>query len=132
MVLVIVHTPLSISKGLDHSYLHVYTCLLLCFILVLASLVLDFTTLDAFNGFMVLWLHLTPMRPCSDVTIWEVSLDAGLLHAYLPFFASRNDKLTMLVCATYWLSMHLFTLAYMSMHKSCLLVCCPCFNIMKL
>ena len=29
-------------------------------------------------------------------------------------------------------SMHLYMLAHMSMHESCLLVCCPCFNIMKL
>ena len=28
--------------------------------------------------------------------------------------------------------MHLYTLAYMSMHESCLLVCRPCFNTMKL
>ena len=40
--------------------------------------------------------------------------------------------LAMLVCATHWLSMHLYTLAYMSMHESCLLVCRPCFNTMKL
>ena len=39
--------------------------------------------------------------------------------------------LTMLVCATRWLSMHLYTLAYMFMHESCLLVCRPYFNIMK-
>ena len=38
----------------------------------------------------------------------------------------------MLVCATRWLYMHLYTLAYMSMHESCLLVCRPCFNTMKL
>ena len=29
-------------------------------------------------------------------------------------------------------SMHLYTLVYMSMHESCLLVCCPYFNTMKL
>ena len=28
--------------------------------------------------------------------------------------------------------MHLYTLAYMSMHESCLLVCRPCFNTVKL
>ena len=39
--------------------------------------------------------------------------------------------LTMLVCATRWFSMHLYTLAYMFMHESCLLVCHPCFNTMK-
>ena len=40
--------------------------------------------------------------------------------------------LTMLVCATYWLFMHLYMLVYMFMHESCLLVCHPYFNIMKL
>ena len=49
-----------------------------------------------------------------------------------PFAASCDDMLTMLVCATHWLSMHPYTLAYMFMHESCLLVCCPCFNITKL
>ena len=49
-----------------------------------------------------------------------------------PFFASCDDMLTMLVCATHWLYMHLYTLTYMSMHESCLLVCRPCSNIMKL
>ena len=43
-----------------------------------------------------------------------------------------DDMLTMLVCATYWLSMHPYMLAYMFMHESCLLVCHPCFNTMKL
>ena len=49
-----------------------------------------------------------------------------------PFFALGDDMLAMLVCATHWLYMHLYTLAYLSIHKSCLLVCRPCFNIMKL
>ena len=40
--------------------------------------------------------------------------------------------LAMLVYATHWLYMLLYTLAYLSIHKSCLLVCRPCFNIMKL
>ena len=50
----------------------------------------------------------------------------------LPFFASHDAMLTMLIYATRWLSMHLYTLAHMSMHESCLLVCHPCFNTMKL
>ena len=50
----------------------------------------------------------------------------------LPFSALHDVMLTMFVCATYWLSMHLYTLAYMSMHESCLLVCHLCFNTMKL
>ena len=49
-----------------------------------------------------------------------------------PFSAPCDDMLTMLVCATRWLYMHLCTLAYISMHESCLLVCRPCFNTMKL
>ena len=49
-----------------------------------------------------------------------------------PFSVLCDDMLTMLVCATRWLSVHLYKLAYMSMHESCLLVCCPCFNTMKL
>ena len=49
-----------------------------------------------------------------------------------PFVAPCNDILTMLVYATSWLSMHPYTLAYMFMHESCLLVCRPCFNTMKL
>ena len=45
-----------------------------------------------------------------------------------PFSAPCDDMLAMLVCATRWLSMHLYTLAYMFMHESCLLVCHPYFN----
>ena len=37
--------------------------------LVLASLVLGIATLDAFSGFVAVWLHLTPVRLCLDVTI---------------------------------------------------------------
>ena len=48
-----------------------------------------------------------------------------------PFFALGDDMLAMLLCATCWFYMHLYTLAYMSMHESCLLVCRPCFNTMK-
>ena len=49
-----------------------------------------------------------------------------------PFSAPRDDMLAMLACTTFWLSMHLYTPAYMSMHESCLLMCRPCFNTMKL
>ena len=58
--------------------------------------------------------------------------DAGWFMHTFPFSAPCNDILTMLVCATYWIYMHLYTLAYMSMHESCLLVCRPCSNTMKL
>ena len=49
-----------------------------------------------------------------------------------PFSAPHDDMLVILVCATHWLSTHLYMLVYMFMHESCLLVCCPCFNTMKL
>ena len=49
-----------------------------------------------------------------------------------PFSALCDDVLTMLVCATRWLSMHLYTLVHMFMHESCLLVSHPYFNKMKL
>ena len=49
-----------------------------------------------------------------------------------PFSAPCNPMLAMLICATYWLSLHLYMLAYMSLHESCLLVCRLCFNTMKL
>ena len=49
-----------------------------------------------------------------------------------PFSVPCDDMLTMLVCATRWLYVHLYTLTYMSMHESCLLVCRQCFNIIKL
>ena len=45
-----------------------------------------------------------------------------------PFSALYDNMLAMLVCATHWL----YTLAYMFMHESCLLVCRPCFNTIKL
>ena len=54
--------------------------------------------------------------------------------SFIPFLFSApcDDMLAMLVCATRWLYMHLYTLAYMSKHESCLLVCHPCFYTMKL
>ena len=48
--------------------LHVYACLLLCFMFTLASLVQGFAMLDALSEFVVVWLHPTPMRLCLDVT----------------------------------------------------------------
>ena len=49
-----------------------------------------------------------------------------------PFSTPCNDMLTKFVRTIHWLSMHLYSLAHMSMHESFLLVCCPCFNTMKL
>ena len=90
MVFVIVHTPRPTSKGLDHPILHVYACLLLFFMLVLAFLVLGFAMSGAPRGLDLVWLHPMPMRPCSDATIWEASPDSGLLHAYPSLFHSAR------------------------------------------
>ena len=98
--------------------------------LVLASLVLGYAMFGALHGLDLVWLHPTPIRPCSDVTIWEAFSDAWLLHAYPSLSAPHDAMLTMLVCATRWPFMPLYTLAYMFMHKSCLLVCHPYFNTM--
>ena len=48
-----------------------------------------------------------------------------------PLSAPCDDMHAMLVCATRWLSMHLYMLAHMLMHECCLLVCRPYFNTMK-
>ena len=100
--------------------------------LVLTSLVLGFAMFGTFRGLDLVWLHLTPMRPCLNITIWEASRDARLLRAY-PFLFCFARCYTYHAClCTCWRSMHLYTLAYMFMHESCLLVCRPCFNTMKL
>ena len=54
MVFVIVHAHWPTSKCLDHPYLHVYACLFLCFMLVLASLVLGFAMFDTLSEFVVI------------------------------------------------------------------------------
>ena len=84
------HCPYTLAyiKGFGSPTLHVYACLLLCFMLVLASLILDFTTLDALSGFVVAWLHLTPVRSCLDVAIWDASPWCRLLRACLSLFHS--------------------------------------------
>jgi len=78
-------------------------------------------------------LYMTPMRPHLGVTTWDIHLRmlGCSMHALL-FPIPCNDMLTMPVCATRWLSLHLYMLAYMSMHEPCLLMCRPSFNTMKL
>ena len=96
-------------KGFGSSYLHVYACLLLCFILVLASLVLGFARLDAFSGFVVVWLHPTPIRPCLDVTMWDASPWCQLLRAYLsPFPLHAMTCLHVCLChpLAFYASLH--------------------------
>ena len=61
-------------------------CLLLCFMLALAFLVLGFVTPDALSRHVVVWLHPTPMRPYLDVTTWDVLPRCRSLCAYLSPF----------------------------------------------
>ena len=86
MFFIIIRTPWPILKGLDHPIcMSMFPCSH-ALSSMLASLVLGFATLDTLNGFVVVWLHLTPIRPCVDVTILEASPDARLLCAYPSFF----------------------------------------------
>ena len=128
------HCPYALAhiKGFGSPHLHVYACLLLCFMLVLASLVLGFATLDALSEYVVVWLRPTPLKPFLVVTTWDALPWCRLLRANLSLFTPCNAFFIMPICATRWLSMHLYTLAYMSMHESYLLLCCPYFNTMKL
>ena len=52
------HCPYTLAhiKGFGSPILHVYACLLLRFMFVLASLFLGFATLDALSGRVVVWL----------------------------------------------------------------------------
>ena len=133
MIFVIIHTPWPTSKSLDHPYLHVYTCLLQCFMLMLAYLVLGFVTLDALSECVVMWLHSTPIRPCLDVIAWNASPWCCLLRAHISHF-----PLHVMMCLPCLFMppvgfLCIFTIfVYMVMHESCLPVCCPCFNTMKL
>ena len=65
------HCPYILAhiKGFGSS---IFACLCLL-ASMLASLVLDFATLDALSRFMVVQLHPTPTRPCLDVNIWDAS-----------------------------------------------------------
>ena len=98
-----------------------------------ASLVQGFTTLDALSGFVVVWLHPTPIRPCLDVTIWDALPRCQLPCAHFsPFPLYAMICLPCLFVPPVGSICIFYTLAYMSMHESCLLVCRPCFNTMKL
>ena len=73
-----------------------------------------------------------PMRPYLDVAIWDASPWCRLLCAHLSPFPLCVTIAYHAFCATRWLYVHLYTLVYMFMHESCLLVSHPCFNTMRL
>ena len=67
---------------------------------------------------------------CNNLGGISVMLVASCIP--FPFFVPCNDMLVMLFCATHWLYVHLYSHVYMFMHESCLLVCRPWFNTMRL
>ena len=130
MVLIIIRTPWPISKGFGLS---LFACLCL-----LASMLHARASLSC-SRLCHAWC---PWQVCGCVVTSNTSEALfGCNHlgcialmpvaSCIPFpFSVPCDD--MLVCATHWLSMYLYKLAYMSMHESCLLVCRPYFNTMKL
>ena len=132
MVFVIVHIPWPISKGLYRLF---FMSMLACFYTLCLCQPLQFqalprlTPLVSCGGMVTSNVH-KALFGCSHLGCIAVMLIALCTHS--PFSTPCDDMFTMLVCATRWLVMHLYTLAYMSMHESCLLVCHPCFNTMKL
>ena len=100
--------------------------------LVSASLDLGFAMFDAFSGFMVMWFTFDADEALCRCNHLGCIFGCQVACVPFPFSAPRDAMLTMLVCATRWLSMHFYMLAYMFMHESSLLVCHPCFNTMKL
>ena len=119
MVFVIARTPWPTLKGLDHPYLHVYACLLLCLMLVIATLVHGFVTLDSLSRFVVVWLRLTPIRPCLDVTIWNALPWCRLPHAHLSPFS-----LCAMICLPY-----LFVPPVCFICIFTCLLTCPCMSL---
>ena len=115
------HRPYTLAhtKGFGSHILHIYVCLLLCFMLVLASLVLGFATLDALHGRVVTSNAHEALFGCNHLGCITMMLVASCIP--FRFSALCDDMLAMLVCATHWLYMHIYTLAYMSMHEYCLL-----------
>ena len=62
------HTLAYIKRFGSFPYMHVYACLLLCFMSMFASLVLGFAMLSALHGLDLVWLHPTPVWLCLGVT----------------------------------------------------------------
>ena len=116
-----IHTPRSISKGVDLSFLcmSMFAYQLLCFISMLDSLYLGFAMLCALYGLMLAWLHSSLlgfvwMYPCVGYTpVVLVCLIYAFLHPL-------RCCLPCLLCTTrlaFFASLHLCMLAYMFMHE---------------
>ena len=118
-------------KGFGSPYLHVYACLLLCFMHVLAFLVLGFATLDALCGVcgcMVTFDAHEALFGCKHLGCITMMLVA--LGIPFPLSAPCDDMLATCLFMTpvgfLCIFTHLITCPCMS------LVCHPCFNTMKL
>ena len=100
-------------------------CLLLCFMLALASLVLGFVTPDALSRHVVVWLHPTPMRPYLDVTTWDVLPRCRSLCAYLSPFPLHVmmglPSLFMPLVGFLFIFTHLLTCPCMSLACQCVI-----------
>ena len=89
--------------------------------LVLASPVPGFVTLDSLSGFVVVWLHSTPLRPCLDVTTWKASPWCWLLHAYLSPFPLRVQWCAYHACLCHLLAFYASLHACLHVHAWVLL-----------
>ena len=120
--------------------MHVYACLLLCFISMFACLDLGFSMLCVVCGLLLvdLWGHLLMWLLSSLLQIvWVWSLvrytsvvSVCLMHTLSPLYAMFC--LPCLLCATrlaFFAFLHIFMLTYMFMHES---VCHPYSNPMEL
>ena len=91
------HHPYTLVyiKGFGSPIFHVCACLLLCFMLVLASLVLSFATFDAFSGFVVVCLDSMPFEAlfgCSHLGCIAMMPVASC--TLIPFSAPCDDCLS--------------------------------------
>ena len=90
--------------------------------LVLTSLVLGFAMFGIFRGLDLVWLHLTPIRPCLNITIWEASRDARLLRAY-PFLFCFARCYTYHACLCHLLAFYASLHACLHVYAWVLLAC---------
>ena len=126
------HHPYTLAhiKGFGSLYLHVYACLLYTCVSLFSSRLCHIWRPQQVCGYVVTSDGHEALFGCNH--LGGIAMMPVALCIPLPFSALCDDMLTILVCDTCWLSLHLYTLAYMSMHESCSLVCCPYFNTMKL
>ena len=120
MVFVIIYTPWPISKVLDHPFcMSILTCLY-ALSSVLVSLVLGFATLKCPQqvcGCVVTSDAHEALFGCNHLGCISRCWVASCIP--FPFSLPCDDMLIILVCATRWLSMHLYTLAYWYMSLAC-------------